>query len=118
IERGYKFYLRHVEKDADIKVERAKMINKSKAALTDMDETDSHKMLLVAKVILAPNNEFSERTPKSIIYDKLDQFIDGKIVKDNKRNTVRHFLDAYKRKVEDLYMEALVRDSLYFNFII
>lgn len=114
---SYKFYLRQIEKDSDLKVERSKLINKAKAALTDLDESDSYKMLLVAKIVLAPNNEFSEKTPKSVIYDKLDQFIDGKIVKDNKKATVKQFLDAYKRTIESLFMESIVRDSLYFNFI-
>lgn len=118
LDKGYKFYLRHIEKDADIKVERVKMVNKAKAALTDLDETDSYKLLLVSKVVLAPNNEFTDKTPKSIIYDKLDQFIDGKIVKDNKRLTVKQFLEAYGRDIEDLYVDSLVKDALYFNFII
>lgn len=114
----YKFYLRQVEKDADLKIERAKAINKAKAALTELDEEDPYKLLLVAKTVLAPNNEFSEKTPKSIIYDKLDQFIEGKIVKDNKRATVKQFLEAFRRDVESLYIESLVKDALYFNFII
>ncbi len=86
--------------------------------MVDLYEEDSHKLLLVAKVVLAPNNEFDEKTPTSIIYDKLDQFIDGKIVKDNKRGTVKQFLEACNKDIETLTREALVRDSLYFNFII
>lgn len=117
-EGDYKFYLRQMEHDSDLKVERVKMINKAKAALTDLDETDSQKMLLVAKSVLAPNNEFTDKTPKSIIYDKLDQFIDGKIVKDNKKATVRHFLEAYKKSLNTLTIEALVKDALYFSFIV
>lgn len=113
----YKFYMRHVEKDADLKIEHSKMINKAKAGLTDLDETDSHKLLLVAKSVLAANNEFHSKTPKSILYDKLDQFIDGKIVKDNKKQTVKQFLEAYKKDVETLYFETLVKDALYFSFI-
>lgn len=113
----YKFYLKHLEKDSGIKIEKSKLVRKAGGILVDLFEEDAHKLLLVAKVVLAPNNEFHEKTPISIIYDKLDQFIDGKIVKDNKKATVKQFLDAAARDIESLTIEALVRDALYFNFI-
>lgn len=117
-EGEFKFYLRQIEIDADLKVERSLTINRAKGNLIDLYEEDAYKLLLVAKNVLAPNNEFSEKTSKSLIYDKLDQFIDGKIVKDNKKATVKQFLEVCRQDVEALYRQALIKDALYFNLII
>lgn len=117
-EGDYKFYLKHLEKDAGVKIQKSLLYGKAKGKLVDLFEEDAHKLLLVAKVVLAPSNEFSEKTPTSIVYDKLDEFIEGKIVKTNKRDTVKQFLEACSKDIESLTMQALVRDALHFLFII
>lgn len=113
-EGDFKYYLRQVETDANLTVERKRSVAKAKGELSKMDSEDSHKMYLVAKAILNPNNEFRPSTPKGILFDKLDQFIDGVIVKDNKRGTVKQFLDAVKLDKETLYIQGLTKDALYF----
>lgn len=116
-EGDYKFYLRQLEQDSELKIQRSVALNKARGILIDMFENDQHKMYLIAKVVLHPNNEFTPKTPKSMIYEKLDQFIDGTIVKDNKKATVKQFMDATKVTKELLYLTGLVRDALYLNVI-
>jgi hypothetical protein len=113
----YKYYLRQVDIDSDLKVERKRSLAKAKGELSTMDAEDSHKMYLVAKALLNPNNEFSPSTPKGILFDKLDQFIEGTIVKDNKRGTIKQFLDTCKLDKETLYIYGLTKDALYFFII-
>jgi len=116
-EGDYKYYLRQVNSDSDLTVERKRSIARAKGELSKMDSEDSHKMYLVAKALLNPNNEFTPSTPKGILFDKLDQFIEGTIVKDNKKGTVKQFLDTCKQDKETLYIQGLVKDALYFFII-
>jgi len=117
-DRGYKFYLRQLEQDADLKIQRSVSIAKAKGILSDMFENDQHKMYLVSKALLNPNNEFTPATPKSVLFEKLYQFIDGVIVKDNKKATVKQFLDLVKLNKELLYLTGLVKDAMYFSLLV
>lgn len=111
---SYKYYLHQIEIDADLKVERKRVVAKAKGELSKLDAEDSHKMRLVAKCLLSPTNEFRPSTPQGIIFDKLDQFIEGTIVKENKKNTVKQFLDACKLDKKTLTLTSLVKDAIYF----
>jgi hypothetical protein len=117
-EGDYKFYLRQLEQDSELKIQRSLTLKKAGAELIDMYENDQHKLYLVAKSVLNPNHEFSPTTPKGVIYEKLEQFIEGTIVKDNKRATVKQFLEACKQSKESLYIQGLVKDAIYFNVFI
>lgn len=117
-DKGYKFYLRQLDQDAELKIQRSVSISKAKGLLVDMFENDQHKLYLVAKALLTPNHEFSPSTPKSVIFDKLYQFIEGVLVKNDKKATVKQFLDILKVKKDTLHITGLVKDALYFNILI
>lgn len=116
-EGDYKFYLRQMEQDSELKIQRSLQLKRAGSELIQMYENDQHKMYLVAKVVLNPNSEFTPTTPKGIIYEKLEQFIEGTIVKDNKKATVKQFVDACKMTKESLYVQGLIRDALYYSVV-
>ena len=114
---SYKYYLHHINVDAELKVERKRQVAKAKGELSKLDADDSHKMRLIAKLLLPANNEFRPSTPQGIIFDKLDQFIEGVTQRDNKKATVKTFLDAVKVDKKSLAIQTLVKDALYFFII-
>ncbi len=115
---GYKFYLKREEEEAAVKTQWNKMIDKANGILVDLIDEDNYKMFLLSKNLLTPSNEFKRTTVADIIYGKLRQFIAGEIVKDNKKDTVKQFLDANKLDKEELTLRAYVADALYHRFIV
>lgn len=114
----YKYYLKRDDEEAAVKMQYSKLIGKAKGILVDMSEDDQYKMFLISKTLLTPSNEFKRTTAPDIIYGKLELFIEGTIVKDNKKDTVKQFLDAVKQDKETLTIKAYVTDAVYHRMIV
>jgi hypothetical protein len=113
----YKYYLKIAEEEAAVKTQYTKLIRKAGGVLTDLAEKDHKKVFLLAKVLLSPNNEFKINTPVDVMYEKLDMFIEGKIVKTNKKDTASQFLAASKMTKEDLTLNALAVDAIFYRIL-
>jgi hypothetical protein len=113
----YKYYLKIAEEEAAIKTQLTKITNKAKGLLTDLTEKDPKKVFYISKLLLSPNNEFRLNTPVDVLYEKLDMFIDGQIVKTNKKETASQFLAAVKMSKEDLTLHAITIDAIFYRVL-
>ncbi len=114
----YKYYLKREEEEAAVRTQYSKLVDKASGLLAALAEEDSYKMFLISKHLLTMSNEYKRNTPPDIIYAKLRQFIAGEIVKDNKKETVKQFLECYKLEKEILTLKAYVNEALYRKFLI
>jgi hypothetical protein len=114
----YKFYLHQDNEVADSKVEITKLRNKAGAALEELDSSDPEKMFKVAKMLLPIEKGLNRRTPKSQIYEDLNDFIHGAYSKNEIKISPKKFLAMLDRDRADLNLQAIVKEALYQNFIV
>lgn len=114
----YKFYLKREEEEAAVKTQNKKVIAKAKGILVDLVEEDTVKLFLVSKNLLSPSKEYKRSTVPDIIFNDLEAFVEGTIVKTNKSETPKQFLDTVKLDKETLTLQAYVNDALYHRIIV
>lgn len=117
----YRWYLIDATEFADIGVQDDRKINKAIAALESIDEDKRFDdLFLVHKVLVTSDRGTTMRSPRSMLYKDLSDFIHGKLVKTNKKLTPKQFLDVVellKKDKKALYLTAYVKDGNYFNFL-
>jgi hypothetical protein len=117
----YRWYLIDATEFADIGVLDDRKINKAIAALEMIDEDKRFEdLFLVHKVLISSDRGTTMKSPRSMLYKDLSDFIHGKIVKTNKKQTAKQFLDAVellKKDKKTVYLTAYVKDGSYYNFL-
>lgn len=117
----YRWYLINADDFAEIGAQDDRKINKAIAALEALDEDKKlEDLFLVHKVLVTSDRGATLRSPRSMMYKDLSDFIHGKIVKTNKKMTPKQFLDAIdvlKKDKKMMYVTAYVKDGNYFNFL-
>ena len=112
-----KWYLSEINAEADSKIEIKRVRNKAKRQLDELFEERPRSLFLLAKNILSPDNYFKNDTPISLIYDKLDEFIDGNLTRLSKKEAAVLFSRTAEKSNEDLLINALVRDAIFFRIV-
>ena len=116
-----KWFMVEPEELADISVQSDRISNKAIAKLEYLDEERTFEdMMLIHKVLITSDRGVTKNTPKGTIYKDLSDFISGKILKTNKKQTPKQFIDAVeliKSDKKKLYITAYVKEAVYFNFI-
>lgn len=117
----YRWYLIDAKEFADIDVQDDRKINKAIAALEAIDEDKKlEDLFLVHKVLISSDRGVTLRSPRSMMYKDLSNFIHGTVVKTNKKQTAKQFLEAAELLKKDkklLYLTAYVKEGNYFNFL-
>lgn len=118
----YRWYLVDAKEFADIDIQDDRKINKAIATLEAIDEDKKlEDLFLVHKVLISSDRGLTLRSPRSMMYKDLNDFIHGTIVKTNKKQTAKQFLEVAELLKKDkklLYLTAYVREGSYFNFLV
>jgi hypothetical protein len=112
-----KFYLDKAVETAATKIEVKQLRNKALSELQKLFEKNTDKMFLIAKVVDGNSVQYKKKTPKPIIYDNMDRFINGQGVEGNQRRAAQTFLDACKLDMGVLKLKAMVKDATFYKFI-
>jgi len=113
-----KFYLDKVEETVTIKTEYKKLRNKALAELQKLFDKNSTKLFYIAKAVDTASVQYKKTTPNDIIYDMMDRHINGEGTEGNKERAAKGFLDAAALDMESLKIKAIVKDSIFFKYII
>ena len=113
-----KFYLDKEEETVMARTEYKKMRNKALSELQKLYDKNSTKLFYVAKVVDANSSQYRKSTPLDIIYENMDKYISGEGAESNKERASRTFLDAVNLDMESLKIKSIVRDSVFFKYII
>lgn len=117
----YRWYLIDATEFAEIGVQDDRKINKAIAVLEAIDEDKRlDDLFLMHKILITSDRGITMRSPRSMMYKDLSDFIHGKIVKTNKKITPKQFLDVselLKKDKKTLYLTAYVKDGSYFNYL-
>ena len=114
---GPKFYLDTVEETLTTRTELTKIKNKALTALQTLYDTNAAKLIYVAKVVDSDSVQYTKTTPNDIIYENMDEYINGRGAENNKKRAASQFLDVSKLDMEELKIRALVKDGLYYRFL-
>lgn len=114
---AFKFYLDKFEETAGIKTEVKKLRNKALAELQKLFDKNTNKLFLVCKVIDIDSTQYNKSTPNDILYDHMDEYINGKSVDKDKKKTAARFLEVSGYDMETLKLRAIVKDGNYFKTI-
>lgn len=118
MENQLRFYLIEPVEFIENRIAPKKIINRAIAALEDLEKNRSgNDLLLIAKYLLPVEKSYTKRTPKALLYEDLDKFIDGQVIKKAKSYCAGLFLDALKKSKEDLKTYVYIKDAVYYTFV-
>jgi len=113
-----KFYLDKKEQTVIARTEYKKMRNKALAELQKLFDKNSTKLFYVSKVVDGNSTQYRKSTPNDIMYENMDLYINGEGVENNKERAAKTFIEAVGMDMETLKIKSIVRDSVFFKYII
>jgi hypothetical protein len=113
-----KFYLDKAQETAGARTEYKKLKNKALAELQKLFDKNSTKLFYIAKAVDTASVQYKKHTPNDIIYDNMDRHINGEGTEGNKERAAKGFLEAAALDMETLKIKAIVKDSIFFKYIV
>ena len=113
-----KFYLDQLEETISERTEYTKLRNRALSELQKLYDTDVTKLMYVAKSVDVESVQYTKSTPNDIMYENMDMYINGEGAESNKKRAAQSFLDAAKDSMENLKVRALVKDAMYYRFLV
>tara|TARA_R110000744_G_scaffold53960_1_gene114867 strand:- start:4895 stop:5911 length:1017 start_codon:yes stop_codon:yes gene_type:complete len=113
-----KFYLDQLEETISERTQYTKLRNRALVELQKLYDKDTTKLMYVAKAVDIDSVQYTKSTPNDIMYENMDDFINGDGTESNKKRAAEGFIEASKSSMEDLKIRALVKDSLFYRFLV
>lgn len=113
-----KFYLDQLQETVTTRTELTKVRNKAISELQKLYDKNTNKLMYVAKVVDADSTQYTKSTPNDILYENMDSFINGQGSESNKTRAAESFIEASLATMEDLKIRALVKDAMFYRFIV
>jgi len=115
---GCQFYLVEPIEYAESRIAGKEVINKAISTLQKLYESKSFDdIFFLGKYLLPVEKGYTRRTPKALIYEDLDKYINGEIIRQSKMTSARIFLEATKKSKMEQAVMAIVKDAEYFGFM-
>lgn len=112
-----KFYLDKFEQTASTKTEIKKLKNRALAELQKLYDKNIVKLMYVAKVVDTNSVSYKKSTPNDVLYDNMDNFINGDGSEKSSKQAANAFLTAVELDMETLKIKAIVKDATYYKLI-
>ena len=113
-----KFYLDKTEETVMARTEYKKMRNKALAELQKLFDKNSTKLFYIAKVVDINSTQYKKSTPNDVMYENMDNYINGLGGETNMERAAKSFIEAVSLDMETLKIKSIVRDSVFFKYII
>jgi len=96
----------------------SKLRNLAGAKLEEISNKSLTKLLYITKLIDPNSAMYKKSTPAALLYDACDKYINGELLKDNKKQSAERFLEIAEFKLEDLKLQALVKDAIHYRVFV
>jgi hypothetical protein len=113
-----KFYLDKTEETVMARTEYKKMRNKALSELQKLFDKNSTKLFYIAKLVDINSTQYRKSTPNDVIYENMDNYINGFGAESNKERAAKSFIEIVNLDMETLKIKSIVRDSVFFKYII
>jgi len=100
------------------RTEYKKLKNKAIGLLDKLFTKDPRRLMYIAKVLDGNSTQYKNSTPQDVVYDNLDEFINGRGIEGNKERAAQSFITAVEYDMETLKLKAVVRDASFYKFIV
>jgi hypothetical protein len=112
-----KFFLDKYQETVSTTNELKKIKNKAVVSLQNLFDTNSTKLLYVAKVVDTNSVQYKKSTPNDVVYDNMDRFISGEGSEKNKKRAAEQFTSTCELDMETLKLRALIKDATFYKYI-
>ena len=112
-----KFYLDQHQETVSTRTEFTKLRNRAIGKLEELYDKNSSKLMYVAKVVDADSVQYSKSTQLDVIYENMDAYINGEGTESSKKRAAQSFIEASKDTMKNLKLRALVKDAMFYRFI-
>lgn len=112
-----KFYLDKEIDTVSTRIEYKRLKNKATGLLDKLFDGNPKKLLYVTKVVDAYSAKYKNSTPPGVLYDQMDEWIEGNGAEQNKSRAAQLFINAAQLDMETLKLKALVKDASFYKFI-
>ena len=113
-----KFYLDKTEETVMARTEYKKLRNKALSELQKLFDKNSTKLFYIAKVVDINSTQYKKSTPNDVIYENMDNFINGIGGETNLERAAKSFIETASMDMETLKIKSIVRDSVFFKYIV
>ena len=113
-----KFYLDTVKETLTTRTELTKIKNKALSNLQKLYDSNATKLMYVSKVVDVDSVQYTKNTPNDIMYENMDTYITGNGAESNKKRAASQFLEVSELDMEELKLRALIKDALYYRFLL
>ena len=112
-----RFYLDRTKATANTRTGVTKTKNKALASLQGLYDTDTTKLLYVAKVVDANSTQYIKGTPIDVLYENMDNYINGLGVDKSIKRAAENFIKVSNSSMEDLKIRAMIKDAITYNLM-
>jgi hypothetical protein len=112
-----KFYLDKESQTVSVKTSFKRLRNQAISVLDDLSSKKSPKLMYIAKVLDTNSVSYKKSTPEDVLYDALDQYINGEGIERDKKKAAQTFIDTSKLDMETLKLKAIVKDATFYKII-
>jgi|TARA_R110000765_G_scaffold98102_1_gene184473 hypothetical protein len=112
-----KFYLDTLEESLSTRTELSKVKNKAVVELETLYNSNTSKLMYVAKVCDVNSAQYVKSTPNDVIYENMDDYINGDGTESNKKRAANNFISVAKLSMEEVKIRALIKDALFYRFL-
>lgn len=110
-----KFFLDEAGESAAAKVSIKKIRNKALGILDDLAQTNQTKLMYIAKAVDADSAQYRTSTPVDVIYDNMDEYINGKGVEKSARRAATHFIKIAELDQKEIMIRAIIKDATFYR---
>lgn len=115
--RPPKFYLDKEVDTVSTRTQQRKLKNKAIALLDSLSTSNPRKLFYVTKCIDTYSARYKNATPSDILYESMDEFINGEGVERSEKKAAELFIKTCDLDMETLKIKAVVKDASFYNFI-
>jgi hypothetical protein len=113
-----KWYLDRQIDTAQNKASVSKIKNKALKELDNISNEMPRKLFYIAKLISTNSMQYKNSTLQDVIYDHLDEFVNGLAQESSIRKAAQQFLDYTELDMQELKVRAMIKDATFYKFIV
>jgi len=113
-----KWYLDRQIDTAQNKASVSKIKNKALKELDNIANEMPRKLFYIAKLISTNSMQYKNSTLQDVIYDHLDEYINGLAQESSIRKAAQQFIDYTELDMQELKVRSMIKDATFYKFII
>lgn len=113
-----KWFLDRQIDTAATRVSSSKLKNKALTMLTEIADEKPRKLFYIAKLVDSNSMQYKNGTLPDVIYDNMDEFINGYGAESNVKKAANQFMDIAGLDMQELKIRSMIKDATFYKYII